>query len=34
MVTLDVDYIERWSLGKDLAIVLRTVPAILQFGGK
>jgi lipopolysaccharide/colanic/teichoic acid biosynthesis glycosyltransferase len=34
MVTLDVDYIEHWSLGRDLAIVLRTVPAILQFGGK
>ena len=34
MVTLDVEYIERWSIGKDLAIVLKTVPAILQFGGK
>jgi len=29
MVRLDIDYIERWSLGLDFAIVLRTVPALL-----
>ncbi len=34
MVALDVDYIERWSISRDMALVLRTVPAILQFGGK
>jgi exopolysaccharide biosynthesis polyprenyl glycosylphosphotransferase len=34
MIALDVEYIERWSITTDFAIVLRTVPAILRFGGK
>ena len=34
MVTLDVNYIERWSFERDIKIVLRTVPAVLKFGGK
>jgi lipopolysaccharide/colanic/teichoic acid biosynthesis glycosyltransferase len=33
MVRLDIKYIEDWSLGRDLAILLRTVPAILHGGG-
>jgi exopolysaccharide production protein ExoY len=28
-VQLDVDYVERWSLGRDIKIVLLTVPAVL-----
>ncbi|WP_338041005.1 sugar transferase [Maricaulis parjimensis] len=28
-VELDVDYVERWSLGRDIKIVLLTVPAVL-----
>ncbi len=28
-VQLDVDYVERWSLGRDIKIVLQTVPAVL-----
>ena len=34
MVALDVNYIERWSFERDIKIVLRTVPAVLRFGGK
>jgi lipopolysaccharide/colanic/teichoic acid biosynthesis glycosyltransferase len=34
MVALDVNYIERWSFERDIKIVLRTVPAVLKFGGK
>jgi exopolysaccharide biosynthesis polyprenyl glycosylphosphotransferase len=34
MIALDVEYIEEWSITTDFAIVLRTVPAILEFGGK
>ncbi len=34
MVALDVDYIEGWSIEKDFALVLKTLPAILKFGGK
>ncbi|MBI4576851.1 MAG: sugar transferase [Planctomycetes bacterium] len=30
MVLLDIYYIENWSLGMDLAILLRTLPAILS----
>lgn len=33
MVRLDIKYIEDWSLGRDLAILLRTVPAVLHGGG-
>jgi lipopolysaccharide/colanic/teichoic acid biosynthesis glycosyltransferase len=29
MVRLDVFYIENWSVGLDVAIILRTVPAVL-----
>jgi lipopolysaccharide/colanic/teichoic acid biosynthesis glycosyltransferase len=28
-VRLDLDYIDRWSLGLDLKILLRTIPAVL-----
>ena len=31
-VKLDVQYIDNWSLGLDLSILLRTVPLVL--GGK
>lgn len=34
MVALDVNYIERWSFERDIKIVLRTVPAVLKFGGQ
>ncbi len=34
MVELDVDYIARWSVESDIKIVLKTVPAVLKFGGK
>lgn len=33
MVMLDIYYIENWSLGLDLAILLRTIPAVLTGGG-
>jgi exopolysaccharide biosynthesis polyprenyl glycosylphosphotransferase len=34
-VRLDLDYIDRWSLGLDLKILLRTIPAVLSgFGAK
>lgn len=33
MVELDIDYIESWSLGLDLAILARTVPAVLSRKG-
>ena len=33
MVMLDIYYIENWSLGMDLSIMLRTVPAVLSGGG-
>jgi exopolysaccharide biosynthesis polyprenyl glycosylphosphotransferase len=29
-VKLDLDYIDRWSLGLDLKILLRTIPAVLM----
>jgi exopolysaccharide biosynthesis polyprenyl glycosylphosphotransferase len=32
-VELDLEYIDRWSLGLDLAILLRTIPAVLQQRG-
>ena len=33
MVMLDIYYIENWSLGMDLSILLRTVPAVISGGG-
>ena len=33
MVRLYLDYIERWSLGGDLSILARTVPAVLSSSG-
>ncbi len=34
-VKLDLEYIDRWSLGLDLKILLRTIPAVLfGFGAK
>jgi exopolysaccharide biosynthesis polyprenyl glycosylphosphotransferase len=33
MVRLDIDYITNWSLGRDLRILLRTLPAMLNGGG-
>jgi exopolysaccharide biosynthesis polyprenyl glycosylphosphotransferase len=33
MVQLDIQYIEDWSLGHDLAILLRTVPALIHGDG-
>jgi exopolysaccharide biosynthesis polyprenyl glycosylphosphotransferase len=32
-MALDLDYVDRWSLGLDLAIMLRTIPAILTGRG-
>ena len=33
MVQLDIEYIEGWSLGGDMGILLRTLPAMLQGSG-
>lgn len=33
MVRLDIEYIDNWSLAKDLQILLRTLPAMLSGGG-
>ncbi|MBI4492449.1 MAG: sugar transferase [Chloroflexi bacterium] len=33
MVVLDIYYIENWSLGLDLRILLRTLPAVISGGG-
>lgn len=32
-VRLDLDYIDNWSLGRDLALLLRTIPAVLFGAG-
>jgi lipopolysaccharide/colanic/teichoic acid biosynthesis glycosyltransferase len=32
-MTLDLDYIENWSLRKDLGILLRTIPAVMRADG-
>jgi len=32
-VRLDLDYIDNWSLGLDLRILLKTVPAVLRRKG-
>jgi len=34
MFTLDMRYIERWSITADLAILLRTLPLIISRQGK
>lgn len=33
MVDLDIEYIDRWSLGLDLAILIRTLPAVISGRG-
>jgi len=33
VVALETTYIREWSLFRDLAILLRTVPAVLQMRG-
>jgi lipopolysaccharide/colanic/teichoic acid biosynthesis glycosyltransferase len=33
MVRLDLFYIENWSVGFDLSLILRTVPAVLLARG-
>lgn len=33
MVDLDIEYIESWSLGLDMAILARTFPAVINGGG-
>jgi lipopolysaccharide/colanic/teichoic acid biosynthesis glycosyltransferase len=32
-MALDLEYVERWSLGLDVAIMLRTIPAIVSRRG-
>ncbi|MCJ2021747.1 sugar transferase, partial [Methylobacterium sp. E-065] len=32
-VALDLDYASRWSLRRDIAIMLRTIPAVLAQRG-
>lgn len=32
-MTLDLEYIDRWSIGLDLAILLKTIPAVIQQRG-
>jgi lipopolysaccharide/colanic/teichoic acid biosynthesis glycosyltransferase len=32
-MTLDLDYIENWSLRKDLGILLKTIPAVMRADG-
>jgi len=32
-MALDLEYVDRWSLGLDLAILMRTLPAILSGRG-
>lgn len=34
MIKLDLDYIERWTLGLDLSILIRTVPALVMYRGR
>ena len=33
LVSLDFYYIERWSLGLDITILLKTIPAVLSRRG-
>lgn len=32
-IALDLDYIDRWSLGLDLSILVRTIPAVIRGSG-
>jgi len=32
-MALDLEYIEKWSLGLDLAILVKTIPAVLRAEG-
>jgi exopolysaccharide production protein ExoY len=32
-VELDVDYIQNWSLGRDIVILIKTIPAVLTSDG-
>jgi lipopolysaccharide/colanic/teichoic acid biosynthesis glycosyltransferase len=32
-MTLDLEYVDGWSLGLDLAIMVRTIPAVLSARG-
>jgi len=32
-MALDLEYIEKWSLGLDLAILIKTIPAVLRADG-
>jgi exopolysaccharide production protein ExoY len=32
-VQMDVDYIDNWSMGRDLAIIIKTIPAVLSAKG-
>jgi len=32
-MTLDLDYIENWSLRRDLGILMKTIPAVLRAEG-
>jgi lipopolysaccharide/colanic/teichoic acid biosynthesis glycosyltransferase len=33
-MTLDLDYIENWTLRKDLGILLKTIPVVLRADGR
>ena len=33
-VQMDLDYIDTWSLGKDLRILIKTIPAVLRGTGR
>jgi lipopolysaccharide/colanic/teichoic acid biosynthesis glycosyltransferase len=33
MLRLDVEYVDSWSLGLDLSILVRTVPVLLRGDG-
>lgn len=32
-VRMDCNYVDSWSLGKDVAIILKTIPAVLATRG-
>jgi lipopolysaccharide/colanic/teichoic acid biosynthesis glycosyltransferase len=32
-MALDLEYIEKWSLGLDLAILVKTIPVVLRAEG-
>ncbi|MGH2543037.1 MAG: sugar transferase [Ardenticatenaceae bacterium] len=33
MVDLDIEYIENWSLGMEISILVKTIPAMLKGQG-